>query len=125
MSKYQGFEDEDVCFFEIDVIADEFKENLDGCLRIIDELILKIKKKLIDRDVLPKSKLYEALGYFCSLIPYLKNYTVHACAEWIIMLQKERFDLLPSVEKIGLFLEVRMEERQEQFYYHSFKPVAG
>ena len=26
---------------------------------------------------MPKSKLHEALGYFCGLIPYLKNYTLH------------------------------------------------
>ncbi len=42
---------------------------------IINELIQKIKNKLLDRKVLPKSKLREALGYFCGLIPYLKNYT--------------------------------------------------
>lgn len=41
---------------------------------IIDELIAKIKGKLIDGKTLPKSKLREAMGYFCSLIPYLKNY---------------------------------------------------
>ena len=42
---------------------------------IIDELIYEIKGKLIDGRILPKSKFREALGYFCSLIPYLKNYT--------------------------------------------------
>lgn len=42
---------------------------------IIDELIEKIKNKLIDGKILPKSKFKEALGYFCSLIPFLKNYT--------------------------------------------------
>lgn len=42
---------------------------------IIDELIQKIKGRLVDGKILPKSKLREALGYFCSLIPYLKNYT--------------------------------------------------
>ena len=47
---------------------------------IIDELIEKIKGKLIDGKLLPKSKLREALGYFCGLIPYLKNYTKHAFA---------------------------------------------
>lgn len=30
--------------------------------------------------ILPKSKFKEALGCFCSLIPYLKNYTQHASA---------------------------------------------
>ncbi len=44
---------------------------------IIDELILKVKEKLITGKLLPKSKLREALGYFCSLIPHLKNYTNH------------------------------------------------
>lgn len=42
---------------------------------IIDELIKAIKGKLIDGCPLPKSKFREALGYFCGLIPYLKNYT--------------------------------------------------
>jgi transposase len=47
---------------------------------IIDELIEKIKTRLTDGKLLPKSKLREALGYFCGLIPYLKNYTKHAFA---------------------------------------------
>lgn len=47
---------------------------------IIDELIEKIKGKLINGKVLPKSKLKEAMGYFCGLIPYLKNYTKDAFA---------------------------------------------
>jgi transposase len=47
---------------------------------IIDELINKIKDKLINGKILPKSKLREAMGYFYSLIPYLKNYTEHAFA---------------------------------------------
>ncbi len=45
---------------------------------IIDALIDKIKGRLLDGKILPKSKLKEAMGYFCSLIPYLKNYTQHA-----------------------------------------------
>lgn len=45
---------------------------------IIDELIKAIKGKLIDGKILPKSKYKEALGYFCGLIPFLKNYTKHA-----------------------------------------------
>jgi transposase len=44
---------------------------------VIDELIEKIKGRLINGKVLPKSKFREALGYFCGLIPYLKNYTQH------------------------------------------------
>lgn len=47
---------------------------------IIDSLIEAIKAKLINGKVLPKSKFKEALGYFCGLIPYLKNYTMHAFA---------------------------------------------
>lgn len=47
---------------------------------IIDELIDKIKGKLVDGKILPKSKLKEAMGYFCNLIPYLKNYTKSAFA---------------------------------------------
>jgi len=47
---------------------------------IIDALIERIKKRLTCGIILPKSKFKEALGYFCSLIPYLKNYTQHASA---------------------------------------------
>jgi transposase len=47
---------------------------------IIDALIDRIKKRLTVGIILPKSKFREALGYFCSLIPYLKNYTQHASA---------------------------------------------
>jgi transposase len=41
---------------------------------IIDELIAAVKDKLINGKILPKSKFREALGYFCGLAPYLKNY---------------------------------------------------
>jgi hypothetical protein len=44
---------------------------------IIDELITTIKKSLEEGTILPKSKLRLAIGYFCGLIPYLKNYTAH------------------------------------------------
>ncbi len=47
---------------------------------IIDELITNIKEKLSDRRILPKSKMRGAMGYFCGLIPYLKNYTKSASA---------------------------------------------
>jgi len=47
---------------------------------IIDELIYKIKEKLLEGKILPKSKLREALGYFSGLIPYVKNYTKYAFA---------------------------------------------
>jgi hypothetical protein len=47
---------------------------------ILDELIDRVKKRLMDGKLLPKSKFREALGYFCSLTPYLKNYTRHPYA---------------------------------------------
>lgn len=47
---------------------------------IIDELIKKIKARLAKGKILPKSKFSEALGYFCGLIPHLKNYTRHPFA---------------------------------------------
>lgn len=47
---------------------------------IIDGLIDRIKKRLTEGAILPKSKFKEALGYFSSLIPYLKNYTQYASA---------------------------------------------
>lgn len=47
---------------------------------IIDELTQAIKDKLIQGKVLPKSNFREALGYYLSLIPYLKNYTQHCWA---------------------------------------------
>jgi len=42
--------------------------------RIIDELIKAVQNRLVKGRILPKSKFREALGYFCGLIPYLKNY---------------------------------------------------
>jgi hypothetical protein len=42
---------------------------------IIDALIDRVKKRLTEGIILPKSKFKEALGYFCSLIPYLKTLT--------------------------------------------------
>ena len=42
---------------------------------IIDEMIKKIKYKIMDKKIVPKSKLRQAMGYFTLLIPYLKNYT--------------------------------------------------
>jgi len=47
---------------------------------IIDEMIDRVKHRLTHGIILPKSKFKAALGYFCSLIPYLKNYTQHASA---------------------------------------------
>lgn len=47
---------------------------------IIDELISLIKERFVNGKVLAKSKFKEALGYFYSLVPYLKNYTLHPYA---------------------------------------------
>lgn len=47
---------------------------------IINRLITAIKDKVLSGKILPKSKFKEALGYFCGLIPHLKNYIVHAWA---------------------------------------------
>lgn len=47
---------------------------------IINELISAVKKRLAEGRILPKSKFKEALGYFCGLIPFLKNYLYHAWA---------------------------------------------
>lgn len=49
-------------------------------LPIVNELIEKIKGKLLEGKTLPKSKLREAIGYFCGLIPHLKNYINHPWA---------------------------------------------
>jgi len=43
---------------------------------IIDNLIHSIKDRLVNGKTLPKSNFKDALGYFVSLIPYLKNYTL-------------------------------------------------
>ena len=37
-------------------------------------------EELVHGKILPKSKMREALGYIHGLIPYLKNYTLHAGA---------------------------------------------
>lgn len=47
---------------------------------IIDEMIVRVKHRLTHGIIFPKSKFKAALGYFCSLIPHLKNYTEHASA---------------------------------------------
>jgi len=44
---------------------------------LIDKMIEACKLKLENGKILPKSKLRGALGYFYSLIPYLKNYAYH------------------------------------------------
>jgi transposase len=59
---------------------ERLKIRLEKEVPIIDELITAVKSKLIDGKILPKSKYREALGYFCGLIPYLKNYTQDAYA---------------------------------------------
>ena len=48
---------------------------------LIDEMIKRCKEKLYEGKVLPKSKLRLAIGYFCGLIPYMKNYFKHIDAK--------------------------------------------
>jgi transposase len=47
---------------------------------IIDELIAAVKNALINDKIIYRSKYRKALGYFCSLIPQLKNYCMHPFA---------------------------------------------
>ena len=47
---------------------------------IIDAITERVKRRLTEGRILPKSKFKEALGYYCSLIPHLKNYTQHPFA---------------------------------------------
>jgi transposase len=49
-------------------------------VKIIDQITEAVKKKLSEGKVLPKSKFSEALGYYCGLIPHLKNYTTQGYA---------------------------------------------
>ena len=42
---------------------------------IIDELIEKIKYKIMVKKIVPKSTLHQSMGYFTLLIHHLKNYT--------------------------------------------------
>lgn len=56
------------------------KKRRDEAVPIIDELIVAIQEKLIHGKLLPKCKLRQALGYFVSLIPHLKNYIDHPYA---------------------------------------------
>lgn len=70
---------------------------------IIDELIEKIKGRLIDGKILPKSKLKVAMGYFCGLIPYLKNYTNEPFAMLNNNVAERAVRPLAIVVKIGYF----------------------
>ena len=56
---------------------ERLKIRLEQDVPVIDEMIKRVKDRLIQGKLLPKSKFKEALGYFCSLIPYLKNYTLY------------------------------------------------
>jgi transposase len=47
---------------------------------IIDEIIQMVTKKSTQGNLLPKSKLSQAIRYFLGLVPYVKNYVTHAYA---------------------------------------------
>jgi transposase len=49
---------------------------------LIDALIDRVKERLVRGAILPKSKFKEALCYFSSLVPHLKNYTRHSEARF-------------------------------------------
>src|SRR3989337_3375904 len=87
---------------------------------IIDELINKIKDKLINGKVLPKSKFREALGYFCSLIPYLKNYLKHPFARLDNNVAERAIRPIAIGRKNWLFLALLKEEKPVQLFYHWF-----
>lgn len=59
---------------------DRLKLRQEEAVPIIDTLSLAVKDRLHNGKILPKSNFKEALGYYCSLIPYLKNYTLDAWA---------------------------------------------
>ncbi|NGX64071.1 MAG: hypothetical protein KR126chlam6_01495 [Candidatus Anoxychlamydiales bacterium] len=85
---------------------------------IIDELIKKIKDKLIYGNILPKSKLRKALGYFLSLIPYLKNYLKHPFSRLDNnVAERELFAQLLLAERIGCSLVLLMEQKQDPLFY--------
>jgi transposase len=54
---------------------DRVKTRQGKAIPIIDNLTLAVKDKMLNGKVLPKSNFNEALGYYYSLIPFLKNYT--------------------------------------------------
>lgn len=67
--------------FAIEKVAwDESSDNRlkmrqERAVPLIDELTLAVKDKMLNGKVLPKSNFKEALGYYYSLVPFLKNYT--------------------------------------------------
>lgn len=72
--------------FAIETVAwekspeDRLKFRQEKAVPIIDSLTLAVKDKSLNGKVLPKSNFKEALGYYYSLIPYLKNYTLNPWA---------------------------------------------
>jgi transposase len=58
---------------------DRMKIRQEKAVPIIDALIEK-NKKMLEKNLLPKSKLSRAIGYLLGLSPYLKNYTLHPFA---------------------------------------------
>ena len=72
------FEIEEVCWTLSPDDRIEMRQK--SAVPIIDELSLAIKNKLIQGKILAKSNFKEALGYYYSLIPFLKNYTEHPWA---------------------------------------------
>jgi transposase len=59
---------------------DRLRLRQEEAVPIIDELILSVKDMILNKKVLPRSNFKEALGYFYSLVPYLKNYILNPWA---------------------------------------------
>jgi len=59
---------------------DRVKLRQEESVPIIEELSIAVKDKMQNGKVLPKSNFKEALGYYYSLIPFLKNYTLYPWA---------------------------------------------
>lgn len=55
---------------------DRVKMRQEKAVPIIEAMTLAVKDKMLNGNVLPKSNFKEALGYYYSLIPFLKNYTL-------------------------------------------------
>ena len=75
---YQLFQEEEIAWTKPPDERLRLRQEIE--VPLIDELTQKIKERLIKGTVLPKSNFKEALGYYCSLIPYLKNYALHPWA---------------------------------------------
>lgn len=92
-------------------------------LPIINEMISRVKEGLHLGKILPKSKFKEALGYFCSLIPHLKNYTLYANARLDNNVAERAIRPIAIGRKIGCSSGVKRVENRHLSCYRWFKPA--